>query len=139
MQLPKPAMIGLIAIVVGILLLIGVSYWPKPVRGTQGFADIGKTNSSGTFVMYYADWCPHCQTAKPLFKEFMESGEKNIKGQLIKLDMIEEKEMKSMPSPPAVKGFPTFLYSDSAGKIVEFDGPRTADGFMEFLDKQILS
>ena len=139
MQLPKPAMLGLIAVVVAVLLLIGVSYWPKPVRGTQGFADIGKTNSSGTFVMYYADWCPHCQTAKPLFKGFMESGEKNIKGQLIKFDMIEEKQMKSMPNPPAVKGFPTIVYSDSAGKTVEFDGPRTAEGFMEFLQQQILA
>jgi len=135
----KPAMIGLIAVVLVVLLLIGVSYWPKPTRGTQGFADIGVTNPSGTFVMYYADWCPHCQTAKPLFKDFMESGEKNIKGHLIKLDMIEEKQMKAMSSAPAVKGFPTFLYSDSAGKTIEFDGPRTADGFMEFLDKQILA
>jgi thiol-disulfide isomerase/thioredoxin len=131
----KPMLLGLIGVVVAILLMLRVGNW-----GTvSGFQDVGKTNERGTFTMYYADWCPHCQTAKPLFKSFMESGEKNIKGHLIKLDMIEEKQIKSMPNPPPVKGYPTFLYSDAAGKIVEFNGPRTADGFMNFLENVVLA
>jgi hypothetical protein len=52
--------------------------------------------------------------------------------------MVEEKEIKKGVDPD-VKGYPSFLYTDAAGKTVEFDGPRTPDGFMEFLKTQILS
>ncbi len=38
-----------------------------------------------------------------------------------------------------VKGYPTLLYSDANGRVTEYSGPRTADGFMEFLKTKILS
>lgn len=132
----KPRMIGLILLVVATLFVIGMSQGRSGV--TQGFGDYGETNPQGTFTMYYADWCPHCQTAKPLFKEFMESGVKNINGVLIKMKMIEEKDIQKGVDPD-IKGYPSFLYSDAAGKIVEFDGPRNAEGFEAFLKNVVLS
>ncbi len=131
----KPAMIGLILLVVATLCFIGMSQGGKT---EQGFGDYGQTNEKGTFTMYYADWCPHCQTAKPLFKAFMESGTKNINGVLVKMRMIEEKDIQKGVDPD-VKGYPSFLYSDAAGKIVEFDGPRTAAGFEAFLKNVVLT
>ena len=127
-------MIGLIALVLILLFILGVSQ----TSVEQGFNDYGQTNERGTFTMYYADWCPHCQTAKPLFQSYMESGTKNINGVLIKLRMIEEKDIVKGKD-PEVKGYPSFLYSDSAGKIVEFSGPRTAQGFDEFLKNTVLA
>jgi len=35
-----------------------------------------------------------------------------------------------------VKGYPSFLLS-KGGKIIEFNGPRSADGFMDFLKQNI--
>lgn len=131
----KPAMIGLILLVIATLCFIGMS---QGGGSKQGFGDYGQTNEKGTFTMYYADWCPHCQTAKPLFKEFMESGTKNINGILVKMRMIEEKDIQKGVDPD-IKGYPSFLYSDAAGKTVEFDGPRTAQGFEAFLKNVILS
>ena len=131
----KPALVGLIAIVVILLVIIGVSQ----TGSVSGFADVGKTNERGTFTMYYADWCPHCQTAKPLFKEFMGSGIKNINGQQIKIDMIEEKDLKKSPNHPEIKGYPSFLFSDASGKTMEYNGPRTAAGFMQFLKNDVLT
>jgi thiol-disulfide isomerase/thioredoxin len=130
----KPALIGLIGLVVAILFMIGMS---QGSGVSQGFGDYGKTNERGTFTMYYADWCPHCQTAKPLFKAYMESGVKNINGILVKMRMIEEKQIQKGVDPD-VKGYPTFLYTDAAGKIVEFSGPRNAQGFDKFLKSTIL-
>jgi len=134
----KPALIGLIVMVVVALLLVSsISYSNKKLY--QGFENpIGETNSRGTFTLYYADWCPHCQTIKPIFKDFMGAGTVNIGNASVKAKMVEEKQIKKGVDPD-VKGYPTLIYSDSAGKIVEFNGPRTKDGFLEFLKDAILS
>ncbi len=128
------ALLGLTAFIIGLLAItyLGLSY--------EGFADkpYGKTNSRGTFTMYYADWCPHCQTAKPMFVDFMGKGVIQVNGQDVKVKMTEEKQIQKGVD-PEVKGYPSFLYSDAAGKVVEYDGPRSPDGFMKFLETQILS
>lgn len=128
------ALLGLTALIVGLLAItyLGLS--------SEGFADAaaGKTNTRGTFTMYYADWCPHCQTAKPMFVDFMGPGVLQVNGQDVKVKMVEEKQIQKDVD-PEVKGYPSFLYSDAAGKVVEYSGPRSPDGFMKFLETQILS
>lgn len=136
----KPALTGLITLTVIALIVLSAMYMGSKLM-KDGFADggsYGKTNERGTFTMYYADWCPHCKRVEPLFKDFMGPGIVKINGLPIKCQMKEEKQIKKGVD-PEVKGYPTFLYSDSAGKVVEFEGPRTADGFMKFLETQILS
>jgi len=135
----KPAVIGLITIVLVAFLVVSlVSFGGSKVY--QGFQDtpIGKTNSRGTFTLYYADWCPHCKTIKPVFKDFMGDGVVYVNGVPLSAKMVEEKQIQKGVDPP-IQGYPSLLYSDAAGKIVEFNGPRTPDGFMEFLKQQILS
>jgi thiol-disulfide isomerase/thioredoxin len=137
----KPAVVGLITLTLVALLLVAAVNL-SGVSLTQGFANFpnyGVTNERGTFIMYYADWCPHCQTAKPDFLKFM--GPANIirvKGQPVRVKMVEEKEIKKGVD-PEVKGYPSFLYTDAAGKTVEYNGPRNPDGYMAFLEKQVLA
>jgi protein disulfide-isomerase len=130
----KPSVISLIALTLFILVLLALAYQ----GGAEGFSSYGETNDRGTFIMYYADWCPHCQNVKPLFKDFMGPGIVKVNGLPVKVKMVEEKQIKKGVD-PEVKGYPSFLYSDSAGKVVEYNGPRTPDGFMEFLKTKILS
>ena len=68
----------------------------------------------------------------------MGSGTVSVNGSNVKCKMVEEKQIKKGVDPD-IKGYPSLLYTDSAGKIVEFSGPRTSDGFMQFLKQQILS
>ncbi len=133
----KPSLIALIGLTAFIVGLLAITYLGLTA---EGFADkpYGKTNSRGTFTMYYADWCPHCQTAKPMFADFMGPGIIQVNGQDVKVKMVEEKQIDK-GSAPEIKGFPTFVYSDAAGKVVEYSGPRSPDGFMKFLETQILS
>jgi thiol-disulfide isomerase/thioredoxin len=135
----KPALLGLITLTILALLVVSaVSF--SHYKLYQGFQDkpYGETNSRGTFTLYYADWCPHCKTIKPVFKDFMGGGVVNVDGNPVTVKMVEEKQIKKGVD-PEVQGYPSLLYSDAAGKIVEFNGPRTSDGFMEFLKTQILS
>lgn len=67
----------------------------------------------------------------------MKDGQVVVNGVPIGIRMVEEKQIQR-GTDPDIKGFPSFLYSDASGKIVEFDGPRTPDGFMKFLETQIL-
>jgi thiol-disulfide isomerase/thioredoxin len=134
----KKSLLGLILVLGVVLILLAVSGVGVTYKG-EGFTNsYGQTNDRGTFTMYYADWCPHCKSAKPMFKDFMGTGIIQVNGQPIKLRMVEEKEIKKGVD-PEVRGYPSFLYSDAAGKVVEFDGPRNSDGFMKFLETQILS
>lgn len=130
----KASVVSLIALTVFILVLLALAY----TGGAEGFSSYGETNDRGTFIMYYADWCPHCQNVKPLFKDFMGTGVVKVNGLPVKVKMVEEKQIQKGVD-PEVRGYPSFLYSDAAGKTVEYDGPRTPDGFMEFLKTKILS
>jgi thiol-disulfide isomerase/thioredoxin len=141
----KTELVGLIALIFLGLVFVSAAYYA--ISNMEGFTGLvnengnvvmGETNSRGTFTLYYADWCPHCQTIKPIFKDFMGDGTVKVNGQNITVKMKEEKNIKKGVD-PEVQGYPTLLYSDSAGKIVEFNGPRTPDGFMEFLKTKILS
>ena len=116
----KPSLVSLIVLVATALIFLYLAS-----LNTEGFEDkpYGVTNERGTFTLYYADWCPHCQTIKPIFKDFMGNGSVNVNGNSVKCRMIEEKQIQKGVDPD-IKGYPSLLYSDAAGKIVEFSGPR---------------
>lgn len=87
------------------------------------------------FVMYYADWCPHCQTAKPEFKKL--GSKMTIGGTPVKCEAIEAEQ-----NPEKVKGkiagYPTIQLYDPEGNLVdEYSGSRTKDGFVSFLEDKL--
>lgn len=132
----KNTLVGLFTLTAIALVLVWVFSLGGQKQGFQG--GYGETNQRGTFTMYYADWCPHCVKVKPLFKDFMKDGQVVVNGVPIGIRMVEEKQIQR-GTDPDIKGFPSFLYSDASGRTLEFDGPRTPDGFMKFLETQILS
>jgi len=117
------------------LLIMGAvsySYYSKSGFRVQGFTGA----SQPSFTLYYADWCPHCKTIKPMFSDFASSGSVSVNGKPVSVRMISpEKEPEKMGS-TQVKGYPTLIYSDSNGDE-EYTGPRTVDGFMQFLESKV--
>ena len=133
----KPGQIALFVLPIVILILVRLVSLGSGVG--EGFASgFGETNDRGTFTLYYADWCPHCHAILPLFKDFAKSGYVSVNNNRVKIFMKEEKELQKGKD-PEITGFPTLLYTDAAGKTVPYEGPRTAEGFMEFLKTQVLS
>lgn len=80
-------------------------------------------------ILYYADWCPHCQTMKPEWDKFAQSGKVNCAE-------IESKQLDQLPEHKGnVQGFPTIVMSKN-GKVVEtYQGERSQKGFEEFSAK----
>ena len=108
-------------------------------RGAEGFiAGFGTAGAPpvGTFTMYYADWCPHCKSIKPEFSKFAANGVVTVNGRNVAVRMVEESEKDKMAG-KEIKGFPTFMLQTADGKTVEFQGDRTPDGYLKFLEEQL--
>ena len=122
-------------VVVFLLAMIGVIGNGSVQGFIGGFGDAGAP-PVGSFIMYYADWCPHCKTIKPEFADFSKRGVVTVNGKNVAVAMIEESDKEKMAG-KNVKGFPTFLYETAAGETVEYSGPRTRDAWMDFLGKTV--
>jgi len=122
-------------VVVFLLAMIGVIGNGSVQGFIGGFGNAGAP-PVGSFIMYYADWCPHCKTIKPEFADFSKRGVVTVNGKNVAVAMIEESEKEKMAG-KNVKGFPTFLYETAAGETVEYSGPRTRDAWMDFLGKTV--
>jgi len=103
------------------------------LRGSFEFEAFDNQNGP-TFVMYYAQWCGHCKTAKPQFQQLMD----NYKGS-VKLMMVdcEAPENKELVQSQGIKGFPTLRYYSGgiSENFQEYNGGRTYGDFTQFLNK----
>ncbi len=127
------------AAVVGLLALVmfygyGKSFGRGLFEGFQGEA----APDVDTFTMYYADWCPHCQTAKPEFTELTNKGFKELKnGKRCYFRMVNPDISPELVKGKKIAGFPTFLLDTTDGKTVEYKGSRSTEGYLKFLEEQL--
>ena len=130
-------LILLILILLGILGLAGFYALGSTFgRGISGFQS-GSAPAMNSFTMYYADWCPHCQTIKPEFTEFSNRGSIEVAGKKCEIRMIDAAKNPEAAKGKPVKGFPTFLLETTDGKIVEYEGERNTDGWLAFINKNM--
>uniref|UniRef100_A0A6C0KXY3 Thioredoxin domain-containing protein n=1 Tax=viral metagenome TaxID=1070528 RepID=A0A6C0KXY3_9ZZZZ len=118
--------LGLILVGLWVTYRVYVSY----VVGKEGFAGSGNYR----LVMYYADWCGHCKTAKPEFAKL--GSTKTIGGSVVDIVMInpETNPVKGLD----VRGYPTIhLYGPKGQLVSEYGGQRTESAFVDFLQKNV--
>jgi thiol-disulfide isomerase/thioredoxin len=119
----------ILILLLGVTILMYIRYLHPD--GSEGF------ESAPTFTMYYADWCPHCKTIKPVFKDWSSNGSTTVAGKTVFLSMVEAdsnpEKMKGVP----VKGYPTFLLKTADGQFKEFDGERTPAGWEDWLSNNL--
>ena len=109
-------------------------YKPNNERATSDNA------SSGTaeLLFFYANWCPHCKTAKPIWNELKAEYEnKTINGYRIiftEVDCSEETtEVDKMMNQYNVEGYPTIkLLKD--GQVIEYDAKPSKETLVQFLN-----
>jgi thiol-disulfide isomerase/thioredoxin len=87
--------------------------------------------------MFYVDWCGHCKTAKPGYKQFMDeyNGTK-LNDKTVKVEMIncEENEANAkMASEYEVKGYPTIIAGLNGQKHVYTGSDKSSQGFGSWL------
>ena len=131
----------MILLILAVLAVLGLAgfyvYGVTFGRGnTLGFQS-GPAPAMNSFTMYYADWCPHCQSIKPEFTEFSNRGSVDIGGKACQIRMIDAAKNPEAAKGKPVKGFPTFLLETTDGKIVEYQGERNTDGWLAFINQNM--
>lgn len=95
-------------------------------------------SNSAELLFFYANWCPHCKTAKPIWNQLKnEYQNKPINGYSVlftDVDCSEETtEVDKMMNKYNVEGYPTIkLIKD--GQVIEFDAKPTKNALLQFLN-----
>ena len=110
---------------------LGISFG----RGLQGFQNPPPTMNQ--FTMYYADWCPHCQSVKPEFEELAKIGIHDIGEKRCYVRMVNADKSPEEVKAKKIQGFPTFLLETTDGETVEYAGSRNTDGYLAFLNEKL--
>lgn len=115
------------------LYAFGVNFnRPMLLQGFQNSAP-----AMNTFTMYYADWCGHCQQAKPDFTTFAGNGTIKIGEKDCVIRMVSPENEPEKAKGKTIKGFPTFLLETVDGKVVEYTGERNVSGYTAFLNANL--
>lgn len=140
-------LIIIIAVVFFILLavyyyynIISLKFKTKYHANNEGFEGSGDGGSSkqAELMLFYADWCPHCKTAKPIWNDLKTQYQnKTINGYHVLFTEVnctsETAETEQMMNKYNIEGFPTIkLLKD--GQIIEYDAKPSKDTLNEFLN-----
>ena len=122
----------LLVVVLGLLIYTVMIY-------KENFDGHEPTGTTAEFVMFYADWCPHCQTAKPEVEKLKEQLEgnnnmvNNTKVEVVLVDCVADPETAKENN---VQGFPTLMLKHN-GETKDYNGARNAGAFMEYLENNL--
>lgn len=88
-------------------------------------------------ILYYANWCPHCQMMKPEWKRF---ADKHDKDQRVNVAEVESQYLDQVGEEHKgrVQGYPTVMCAKDGKALSNHDGPRTADSFNDFANSNIV-
>ena len=86
-------------------------------------------------VLYYANWCGHCNTMKPEWQEVisrMKSHNNANHSNAINIADIESSHVDQLIDKPDIAGFPTIKMYNSGSEIANFEDERVADKIHQF-------
>lgn len=98
----------------------------------------GSGSGEAELMLFYADWCPHCKTAKPIWEELKSEYEnKKINGYTVMFTDVnctnESPEIESLMNKYKIEGFPTIKLLKN-GQIIEYDAKPSKNTLVEFLN-----
>jgi len=100
----------------------------------KNFESVAMDTEKDVLVEFYAPWCGHCKKLAPIWDELGEKFKDLEDVVIAKMDSTVN-EVTNVK----VKGFPTIkLFKKGDNKVVDYNGDRTLDSFIEFLRPEMV-
>jgi len=92
------------------------------------------SNTQTSIYFFWASWCPHCVSFKPIFEEFESkvSNNQNVKINKIQCDENTQ-EVLDYVQKYNIEGFPTVIIVNDDGSFKHYEGQRNLKGLMNIL------
>lgn len=128
----------LFVIALGIIVCLFLSNRKNHVQ--EQFNDYTPNNNNEVnFVLFYADWCPHCQRLEPTWEELTNDlNGKEIDGTSVHITKVDCAKQNNKDTCEAnhVSSYPT-IKCFTANGVKEHEGERTYDALETFLHNVI--
>jgi len=96
----------------------------------KNFADVAMDAAKHVLVEFYAPWCGHCKQLTPTWEKLGDKYKDSADIVIAKMDSTAN-ELEDIK----IQGFPTIkLFKKGDNKVVDYNGERTLDGFVRFLE-----
>lgn len=90
-----------------------------------------RSRSGPALLFVSATWCPHCRNAKP---EMTRAAV--ILGTVVPVYVVDSEKHKDVVQALGVEGFPTILYRNESGRMVEYRGERSGQKIADWACSQ---
>ncbi|PKU87257.1 Protein disulfide-isomerase [Dendrobium catenatum] len=104
---------------------------PVKVVVANSLRDVVFNSGKNVLLEFYAPWCGHCKKLAPILDEVAVSLHDDADVIIAKMDATAN----DVPSEFQVQGYPTLYFSSAAGKLLQYEGGRTVDDFIDFIKK----
>lgn len=85
-----------------------------------------------SMVLFYADWCGHCQNLKPEWEKFEKLAEKEKEDNFM-VARVNEPYISKVNGHKSVPGYPTIYHLINGEHNKDYTKQRNVDGLIEFL------
>lgn len=121
-----------------IILLLLYTFMNKH---SEGFTvQVEPEGVSANFVMFYADWCPHCVSTKPEVEKLenkLNNMNNKVNNKKVNVTLVDCEKHEDLARKYEVNGFPTIALFKEDGNRVEYESGRDAESMMEFLQENV--